>query len=188
MRATTAIILAAGLSSRMQGRQKLLLPIGGKPMLQHTLDLTARLPFTWTILVTVPNVAAGIKTAAEIVINPTPEAGQNSSIRLGVLAAPLGDSLLFLTGDQPFLDEATLHAILAADDGASIVYPTGPDGAPKSPVLFPPHFREALLALTGDEGGRQLRRQYPEACRAVRIADEKTLLDIDTPEDYERSM
>ena len=89
-------------------------------------------------------------------------------------------------GDQPFLDEATLAAILAADDGTSIVYPAGPDGVPKSPALFAACFRENLLALSGDEGGRQVRRRYPAACRAVLVENARTLMDIDTWEDYER--
>ena len=185
MRATTAIILAAGLSERM-GEQKLLLPVGGKPMVQHALDLVARFPFARRVLVTTPTVAERVETGARIVINPAPEAGQSGSVRLGVLAAEPGDRLLFLMGDQPFLDEATLTAILAADDGNRIVYPTGADGVPKSPVLFAARFRADLLALTGDEGGRQVRRRYPEACRAVRVLHERVLLDVDTPEEYER--
>ncbi|MCL2562904.1 MAG: NTP transferase domain-containing protein [Oscillospiraceae bacterium] len=185
MRATTAIILAAGLSSRM-GAQKLLLPVGGKPMLQHGLDLVESMDFTRCVLVTTPEVASGVGTGAEIVINPAPEAGQSGSVRLGVLAAAPGDSLLFLTGDQPFLDAATLAAILAADDGESIVYPVGPDGMPRSPVLFGAKFREELLSLQGDEGGRQIRRRYPAACRAVRVTDERVLADIDTPREYDR--
>ena len=185
MRPVTAIVLAAGLSSRM-GVQKLLLPIDNKPMLQHTLDLVARLPFAHCVLVTTPEVAAQVETTAQIIINPTPELGQSGSVRLGVLASEPGDSLLFLTGDQPLLDEATLAAILAADDGGRIIYPTGADGVPKSPVLFAARFREELLALEGDEGGRQVRRRYPAACYAVQAANEAALQDVDTPEAYAR--
>lgn len=185
MRETTAIILASGLSRRMDGVQKLLLPLGGLPMLQHTLDLVASLPFSRTILVTVPAVARQLQTTAEAILNPAPEMGQSSSVRLGVQAALPGTSLLFLPGDQPLLDTATLHAILAADDGASIVYPVTADGTPKSPVLFAPRFREALLTLQGDEGGRQLRRQFPAACRAVPVSSDHILSDVDTPAEYE---
>jgi len=155
-------------------------------MLQHTLDLLTGFSFGRTILVTVPAVAENVDTAAEIVINRRPQAGLSKSVRLGVLAAEPGDSLFFFTGDQPLLDRETVAAILDADDGASIVYPQGPDGAPKNPSLFAPRFREALLALEGDEGGRQIRRLYPEACRPVPIVDAKVLLDVDTMEDYER--
>jgi len=181
----TAIVLTAGLSRRM-GEQKLLLPIDGVPMVQHTLDLIAILPFSKRILVTVPEIAEAVQTEAEIVFNQRPELGQSLSVRLGVFAAPVSDSLLFLTGDQPLLDAPTIHAILAADDGESIVYPIDVDGQPKSPTLFAPRFREALLALQGDAGGRQIRQQFPEACREVQIENAAALLDVDTPAEYEK--
>lgn len=185
MRVTTAILLAAGLSARM-GAQKLLLPVGGKPMLQHSLDLVREMPFTRRVLVTTPEIAAQMETGGiTVIINPASEAGQSGSVRLGILAAPPGDSLLFLPGDQPFLDITTLETLCAADDGERIVYPVGSDGAPRSPVLFGARFREALLTLRGDAGGRQLRRQYPAACRPIYIQSERALLDIDTPEAYE---
>jgi len=185
MKATTAIILASGLSGRMGGVQKLLLPLGGQPMLQYTLDLAALFPFSRTIVVTVPEVAQQIQTTAKLIINPSPESGQSSSLRLGVQAALPDTSLLFLPGDQPLLDTIVLQAILTADDGTSIVYPITADGTPKSPVLFAPRFRNALLALQGDEGGRQLRRQFPAACRAVQIPSDHALSDVDTPAEYE---
>ena len=183
MRATAAIVLAAGLSRRM-GAPKLLLPVGGVPMLQRTLDLVAGFPFTRWVLVTIPGVAAGIKTEAQVILNPLPEEGQSSSLRLGVLAARPGESLFFFTGDQPLLNREILSAILESDDGQSIVYPRGPDGTPRGPTLFAPCFREELLALTGDTGGRYLRSRYPEACRPVPVSDAKVLMDVDTPKDY----
>lgn len=154
-------------------------------MLQHTLDLVASLPFSRTILVTVPEVAQQIQTTAEILINSAPEAGQSSSVRLGVQAAPPDTGLFFLPGDQSLLDMATIQAIFSADNGTSIVYPITTDGTPKSPVLFAPRFREALLALQGDEGGRQIRQQYPTACRGVQVPNEQALWDVDTPTEYE---
>ena len=187
MRATAAIILAAGLSRRM-GVPKLLLPVDGAPMLQRTLDSVSGFPFTRIVVVTIPSVAADIKTDAQVIFNPAPEAGQSGSLRLGILAAQPGESLFFFTGDQPLLNRGILSAILESDDGQSIVYPQGSDGTPRGPTLFAPCFREELLALTGDTGGRYLRSRYPEACRPVQVSDAKYLMDVDTPEDYETAL
>ena len=187
MRKTAAIILAAGFSRRM-GPQKLLLPMGGVPMLQRTLDVIADFPFVRRVLVTLPNVAEGIETDAQVVYNPAPESGQSSSLRLGVFAAQPGESLFCFTGDQPFLTREILSDILAADDGQSIVYPQGPDGSPRGPTLFAPCFREELLALTGDMGGRQLRNRHPRALRPISVPNPGALMDVDTPEEYKMAL
>ena len=185
MRDTAAIILAAGFSRRM-GVQKLLLPINGVPLLQRTLDVISGFPFKNVILVSTLIVANCVKTHAQIVINPAPELGQSSSMRLGIQGANPGDSLFFFTGDQPLLDAETLSAILAADDEDSIVFPKTTQGIAKNPTLFAPRFRDELCAVTGDMGGREVRNRHPGACRPVTVADERVLLDVDTVEDYEK--
>lgn len=179
-----AIILAAGLSSRM-GANKLLLPYAGKPILQHVIDLVAALPFYSRTLVSRAESLAGvaIPKGFRCLINPTPEAGQSASMRLGLEAAA-GDGYLFFQGDQPLLDAETVKAVLALADGGSIVVPRHA-GRPGNPVFFPARLKSELMAVKGDRGGRSVRDAHAMSCRYVDIARPAPLWDVDSPEKYE---
>lgn len=179
----SAIVLAAGLSRRM-GRNKLILPFRGKPLLSHTLELIDALPFGEKILVTTKDTAGAvaIPPGFSTVINENPEEGQSSSLRLGVSAVAL-DHYMFFPGDMPFLDRAAALEIADEAEDGLIVIPEA-EGKPASPVIFPKFLREELLALSGDEGGRQLFSAYDTLCKRIRPRNPGALRDIDTPEDF----
>ena len=181
----SAILLAAGLSSRMGG-DKLLLPYRGKPMLQHALDVLAALPAEEKIVVTTQARLGevGIPGGIRAVINPHPEDGLSGSVRLGVLSAT-GGWYLFMTADQPLLGLTDIQPILdgAADSEIGIVHPVI-GGSPCMPSLFSARFRAKLLSLTGDMGGRAVRDAHPGACLGITPTNPGNFLDIDSLEDY----
>lgn len=182
----SAILLAAGLSRRMGGRDKLLLPCAGQTLLARAAALLDSLPFREKILVTtVPRLEqTALPPGITSVLNPHPEAGMGESLRLGVTAAT-GEAYLFLPADQPLLEPSTLLWLLRAarDNAGKIVYPSV-GGEPRSPALFPARFRPELLALPGDSGGRGVRLAHPEDCLALEAENPAAFLDVDTGEDY----
>lgn len=183
-----AVILAAGLSSRM-GRNKLLLPYKGKALLRHVLDLALRLKeegvFSSVILVSRAQTLAEIcvPPVVTVVENPNPARGKASSLRLG-LAQAGGDGFLFLQGDQPLLNPETIAKILAKAGPDNIVVPVY-NGAPCSPVFFPALFKSELLRAGGDQSGPLVRDRHKDACLEVSIADPAPLWNVNTPEDYQ---
>lgn len=185
----SAIILAAGLSRRM-GRNKLLLPFRGKSLVAWVLSLAVGFSFHEIILVSVPATLDVLQSRNEIpdgvkvLVNSTPERGQSASLRIGVESAG-GDAYLFFTGDQPLLDRDTIAALLAKDTPGHIVVPTSVHG-PCSPALFCATFRDFLLAVEGDAGGRGVREKFPELCIYVNVPNPSLLMDIDTPGQYRR--
>ena len=91
MAAVTAIVLAAGSGSRFGGG-KLLATIGGRPVLQHVLDAIAAAGVDAVVVVLgaeAPAIEAAIEWRTERrVVNPAPQDGLSSSLRVGFGALP----------------------------------------------------------------------------------------------------
>ena len=185
----SAIILAAGFSRRFSGRMgqdKLLLDYRGKTLLQCAVDLCNGLPVFEKILVTTSvrleklSLPPGVLT----VVNEKPDLGMSESLRLGVFAAA-GDAYLFMAADQPKLSSKALLTMInkAMRNPDKIIHPLI-EGKPCMPALFPSCFREELLNLTGDIGGRAVRIAHPEACLAFDAGNPEEYMDIDSEEDY----
>jgi molybdenum cofactor cytidylyltransferase len=53
-----------------------------------------------------------------------------------------------------------------------------------NPVLFDICWKDKLMAVTGDVGGRVLIKAHPEKVKRVNISDKAILFDIDQEKDY----
>jgi len=183
-------VLAAGLARRM-GQVKLLLPVGGQPIVRHAVEGVRAAGLDPVLVVTgpapAPIEAALAGLGARIVVNPTPEAGQAGSVRAGIAALPeTVDTVLIALGDQPALAPTIIPALLAAHraSGRPIVAPRYQDG-PGNPVLFDRVIFAELLALQGDQGARPVIARDPGRVEWVAL-DLPMPQDVDTPADYEK--
>jgi molybdenum cofactor cytidylyltransferase len=190
----SAIILAAGASSRM-GQAKQLLPLGNSTVLAQTLAHARAAGVSEVVLVLgssaepirdqlSPSLLAGVK----VVVNQSYEKGMASSLRAGLSALdPQSAAALIILGDQPFTPPQTLDQIIQAyrDSGAPIVIPTW-QGTRGNPVLLDRSVFPEALALEGDVGCRALFWKHLEGIVNVEVEDRGVLLDIDDREDYER--
>lgn len=189
----SAIVLAAGESKRMAGRNKLLLPLGGKTIIECTVDaiLAARVD---DVIVVLGHEAAAIqkvlhKRSLRFTLNPNYRGGMASSIQAGVAAlAPPTQTVMIALADQPLITTAEINfliAELARATEKSIGVPTF-NGQRGNPVLFDLRYREELLALQGEVGGKSILARHPEAVLEVALPAENILVDADTPEVYAR--
>jgi len=186
----TAIVLAAGLSRRM-GRAKLLLPLEGRPVIRITVEhvLASGIPRVVVVTGPEPHQVTEALTGLPVsfAVNPAPEAGQASSIRIGVKAVPPETEAALITlGDQPFLPAGVIPSLLAARRSAEtpIVAPRYRDGR-GNPVLFGREMFPELLELSGDQGARSIIERDPGRVTLVDF-DFPMPHDLDTPEDYGR--
>jgi molybdenum cofactor cytidylyltransferase len=186
---TAGIVLAAGFARRM-GRQKLLLDLRGKPVVRWSVE--AVLPHVGDLVVVTGGDDAGVRAAlaglaVRFAVNPRPQAGQGSSIAVGMAALkPWTAAVLIALGDQPRLPEGVIAALLRArgETGKAIVAPLY-RGVQGTPVLFAGEVFGELTALDGDAGARSVVQARPERVAGVAV-DAPMPVDVDTPEDYAR--
>jgi molybdenum cofactor cytidylyltransferase len=172
------------------GAPKLLLPWQGEPVIRATARLALASGAQQAIVVTGSH-AAEMERAldglpVQIVHNPDWQSGQAASLAAGLRAAAGNTgAALFLLGDQPHIPPSLPQALLAQHVEArpAILAPMA-GGQRANPVLFDRVTFPDLLALRGDEGGRQVMQRYP--LELFPWDDERILWDLDTPEDYER--
>jgi molybdenum cofactor cytidylyltransferase len=183
------IILAAGSSTRM-GRPKALLEIGSLTFLAHILrnHQALGLPVTVVLGEHRAEIQAGVDLSdAVVLVNPHPELGPLSSLKIGLLSSEDNEAVLVHPVDHPLVRVESLQALLESHRGSPqrIIVPLF--GARRGhPVLFPRLFFKDLLAAPLDQGARYVVRRYPETVIMVKVPDEGVIHNIDTPEDYSR--
>jgi CTP:molybdopterin cytidylyltransferase MocA len=161
---TAAVILAAGFSRRL-GRPKQTLKLAGETLVERAARIASEAGLSPIFIVV--NREADFCTALEqrgycVVMNERAAEGMASSIRRGVTAAKTfhASGVVLMTCDQVKLDAASLYA-----------------GRKGIPAYFPASSFDALFALAGDTGARELLRP------AEAIANEALAVDIDTEAD-----
>ena len=173
------VILAAGTASRM-GRQKLLLPIDGRPIVERVIAAAAHWPF---VIVAGDEVAIALKPAElPIVRNPSPERGMAYSLKLANAVVPDAEPIAVVLADCPDIITADISAAVSVyRDGIDVVMPRGAQAT--HPVLFGPQARRKIAALADGDTIKQL-RDDPALRRRYYVAAPQ--FDIDTPDDYRR--
>ena len=186
------ILLAAGASSRMRGRDKLLEQVDDMPLLRRQ-AIMAEAVTDGPVLVALPpppHPRYEVLTGLEITPVPVPDAaeGINASLRrCFAQIAGTADAAMVLLADLPDLTEDDLNKTLQAVDltsektiwrGATL------DGKPGHPIIFrSDHFVE-FAALQGDSGGQDIVRKAWDQTVLVLLEGQHARLDLDTPEDW----
>ena len=165
----TVIVLASGRGERFLaaggGTHKLQALLGGKPVLQHTLDAVRASGLPWHL-------------------EEAPHPGMGDSIAAAVRTTADAEGWMILPADLPLLLPETLRRIAAAPDDQTVVRPVclGQQG---HPVRFARACGEALLALGGEQGAAVVVRRH--RLWTVEVDDLGCITDIDTPEDLQRA-
>ncbi len=184
-----AIVLAAGQSRRMGGINKLMEPVGGRPMIRGAVE-AALASTAETVIVVVGHDADRIRgvldgLAVTIVDNPNYAQGLSTSLRAGLGAVPAGmDGALVCLGDMPLVSARHLDKLIAAfkpEAGRGICVPVV-DGKRGNPVLFATAYFDEMREVQGDTGARHLIGQHAEAVCEVEMGDRAVLTDVDTPD------
>jgi CTP:molybdopterin cytidylyltransferase MocA len=183
------IILAAGASSRM-GRPKALLDYRGEKFIERLVRVFSLV--CQPVIVALGYHAEAIRPyigAATAAVNPAPERGQLSSLKiaLALLPGPC-TGFLFSQVDSPAVREDTLEKLVAAFEtrAAGIVFVVPQiNGKHGHPVLAAREIAEEILALPPDATAREVIHGHIRQTIYIDVDDPGILTDIDTPQAYE---
>ncbi len=188
-----AVLLAAGSGSRMGHKPKCLLELGGVSLIRRQLIALSGAGVD-ELVVVLGHHADRIEPEVRdfpvtLVRNPDPDAGQVSSLRLGLQAlSGKIDTVLVALADQPLINGQDINDLIGAykkrPAGTEVVQPTV-DGLPGNPVMFSQSVREQLLASEARVGCKQWQSVNPQAVHPWATTNTRYRTDVDSPEDIE---
>lgn len=184
----TGIILASGLSRRMK-KDKLLIEVGGKAIIEYVLEACAASRLDRLILVYRSQAVKVIseKYKLDIIYNPNPRLGQSQAMKLGLSLVEDGSAFMFLMGDQPFITSDLIDKLILEykKEKLPLLVPYY-NGSRGMPSIFAYEYKQELMAVKGDLGGREILKRDASKLHRIDISDPKMGMDIDTLEDLEK--
>ena len=168
---------AAGDSKRFGSNKLLHVMDDGRPMIASVLDAVRGIEAYKKILVTQYDEVASLAADMEIVMNDRPDLGISRSMQLGLEAGGDADAFMFCVCDQPGLSSDTLQRLVDAYKKGIVSLAW--QGKMCNPKIFSSRYKEELMRLSGDTGGRQIIAAHPDDILLVDAESEDEVTDID---------
>lgn len=186
-----AVVTAAGSAVRFGGK-KLLAPINGEPLLDHTIRSLLEGGVSEVIVVVGTDVRREIARDVNAmsdprvrpVENPDPSRGMFSSIQIGVATAN-GDALVVLPGDMPYVRPETVRAVIAKFRERSAIVSPRYKGKRGHPVVMPLSLRDEIAATPPTANLHDVIKRHPGEPVDLEVTDPGVVRDVDTPADLE---
>ena len=191
----TIILLAAGMSQRMGGLNKLLLPINGVPrvrLMAPTLVAFADVSQVDVLGHEAEWVAASLDgIAMTMITNAHYQSGQMSSVTAGLIAAGQAANYMICLADLPLLTAADCATLFAAHKKAGVGQITVPvqreDGIfvrRGNPIIMPASARHKILKEKTNLGCRGLLNNHPDLIYPFDSCAKGFYVDIDTQDAF----
>ncbi len=186
-----AVVTAAGSAERFGGK-KLLTPIDGEPLLDHTIGALLDGGVAEVIVVVgrdgraelERDVNAMLDPRVRAVENPDPSRGMFSSIQEGVAQAQ-GDAILVMPGDMPFVSSQTVRAVIAAYEQKPAIVSPRYRGKRGHPVALPPFLRDEIRAAEPSATLHDIIHAHTDMRIDIDVDDPGINRDVDRPDDLE---
>jgi molybdenum cofactor cytidylyltransferase len=189
----TLIVLAAGKSTRMEGQNKLLAMIQGKPMIRRVVEAALDSKADETIVVLGYD-ESQIRAVLDdlpcrLIVNREFEKGQSSSLKAGVNEVnPATTAVLILPGDMAKIDAQSIDKLVDSyiRGGGSILV-AAHNGRHGHPILIERRLFKDIAQITEETRGlKSVIKKHENEIRLVEVDTDNVLRDVDTPEDLHR--
>lgn len=189
----TLIILAAGKSTRMEGHNKLLANVQGKPMIRRVVEAALNSKVDENIVVLGWEENKVRETLADLscrfIVNREFEKGQSSSLKAGLNEVESETrAVLVLPGDIAKIDSVSINKVVDSyiSDGGTILVATH-NGRHGHPILFDRRLFSDIAQITEETYGlKSVIKKHESEIRLVEVGTDNVLRDVDTPADLRR--
>jgi molybdenum cofactor cytidylyltransferase len=188
-----AVILAAGESKRM-GTPKMLLPFGGKTMIECVVRNVTGSDVDKTLIVLGAYSEIILEIVKELPVrscyNDKYKEGMLSSVKCGFGNLPDEfDAVLVFQGDQPFITPKATNLVIEAYrlSGKGIVIPVY-NKKRGHPLMINRKYKDEVENLDPNEGLRSLAQKYSYDVYEVETGEQGILRDFDTFEEYQKEI
>ena len=195
MKTVSAVLLAAGESSRMGELNKLELLVDGVPLLRRTAEIlfASKLQEIVVVLGHQAEKARAILDGLPLnfIYNEAYRDGQMTSVYQGLLSLSQAcDGVMICLSDQPLLQTDDINVLIEAfgqhnhgRSHGSILVPTY-QGKRGNPIILDYQHRQQILNGERNLGCKKLIEKNPELVRSFEMSNNHVVVDLDTPEEY----
>lgn len=191
MRDTPSILIpAAGASSRMLGRDKLMEMVDGVPLLRLIAMRAIDTGFSVTIALSPdrPERRAALSDLPVTLVDvPDWADGMSATLKRGV--QNLSGDVMIVLADMPNITTEMMVALADGRNGhaqALIWRGVTDDGAAGHPILFDHTLIPEFANLSGDQGAAPIVKRHQDRVAMIKLGGSDARLDLDTPEDWEQ--
>ena len=184
------IVLAAGKSTRMRGRNKLLMKVEGKPIIRRVVEAALKSKVD-EVIVVLGWEAVKIQDTLDdlpcrLVVNKDYDKGQSGSVKAGLKeVGEATQAILVLPGDVAMIDPRSINRVI--DEYARRKHPiivAAHKGRVGHPILLDRRLFSEIEKLDEQTFGlKAVVKKHEVAMRLVETGSTNVLRDVDTPED-----
>ena len=185
----SAILLAAGLSKRMDGENKLAKKILDIPLIKHSVknilassidELIVILGYQKEIIEKIIDKNERIKFA----FNANFESGIASSIKIGLNNLSEKTEAFFIClGDMPMINSDIYNQLIQSKNNKEIIVPTY-KGQQGNPILFSKSIKEKIMTIQGDVGAKKILELNKNKILNVEVDNQSIRKDFNTKDDF----
>ena len=186
----SSILLAAGLSKRMGGENKLTKKIQGIPLIKHSVknilassinELIIVLGYQKEIIEKLIDKHEKVK----FIFNKDFESGMSSSIKIGINHLSDNSEAFFIClADMPMVNSNIYDLLIKSRNRKDILVPTY-KGQQGNPILFNKSMKEKIMSINGDTGAKKILELNKDKILNLEISDQGVTKGFNTQIDFD---
>lgn len=195
----SAILLAAGQSTRMNGENKLLKEIKGKTLIQRAVQNILLSSVDEIVIITgfqseIIEEKVGKNKKIKFILNNNYKDGMASSIKKGIENLSKKSEAFFISlGDMPMVNQSIYNKLIKSRhnynkkkkplDKKEIFIPTYLDQT-GNPILFSKFMKDKIMQIDGDIGAKKIIELNKKNILNIPFKSKGVILDFDTKTDF----